>query len=188
MFTSLIFLGSLQLLSCRYHYWLFTLTRYRILLCSVGKSAVNPALLQKRTNAAKRSGVLDFSHIGLPSFPENLYGINRRLLTKLDLSHNVLIELPELIGDLINLKHLSANDNQLTRLPRTIKQLQRLQELDLRNNKLKSVVQDTSDLIRLERLSVEGNPLRIEEVRSLMELVERRHSLWIDIAGESECR
>lgn len=99
----------------------------------------------------------------------------------------MLIELPELIGDLINLKHLSANDNQLTLLPRTIKQLQLLQELDLRNNKLKSVVQDTNDLIRLERLSVEGNPLRIEEVRSLIELMESRPSLWIDIAGESEC-
>ena len=82
---------------------------------------------------------------------------------------------------------MSANDNQLTMLPRTIKQLQLLQELDLRNNKLKSVVQDTNDLIRLERLSVEGNPLRIEEVRSLIELMERRPSLWIDIAGESEC-
>ena len=99
----------------------------------------------------------------------------------------MLIELPELIGDLINLKHLSANDNQLTLLPRTIKQLQLLQELDLRNNKLKSVVQDTNDLILLERLSVEGNPLRIEEVRSLIELMESRPSLWIDIAGESEC-
>ena len=157
------------------------------MLCCVGRSSVNPALLQERTNAAQKLGVLDFSHIGLSSFPENLYGVNRRLLTKLDLSHNMLRELPELIGDLINLKHLSANDNQLILLPRTIKLLQQLQELDLRKNKLKSVVQDTNDLIRLERLSVEGNPLRIEEVRSLIELMERRPSLWIDIAGESEC-
>lgn len=99
----------------------------------------------------------------------------------------MLTELPELIGDLINLTHLSVSDNQLTLLPRSIKQLQHLQELDLRNNKLKSVVQDTNDLISLERLSVEGNPLRIEEVRSLMELMERSPSLLIDIAGESEC-
>ena len=157
------------------------------MLCCVGRSSVNPALLQERTNAAQKLGVLDFSHIGLSSFPENLYGVNHLLLTKLDLSHNMLTELPELIGDLINLTHLSVSDNQLTLLPRSIKQLQHLQELDLRNNKLKSVVQDTNDLISLERLSVEGNPLRIEEVRSLMELMERSPSLLIDIAGESEC-
>ena len=100
------------------------------------------------------------------------------------MSHNVIKVLSESIGELINLTHLFLNDNYLASLPATFKHLEKLQVLDVRNNKLKKVFENVTDLKRLKRLSVEGNPLIIEEVKSLMELKDKKRQLSIDITGE----
>ena len=122
--------------------------------------------------------VVSFEHF------ENLQDFTKKDPTKINLSNNYLTELPEFIGDFIYLTHLSLNDNCLSLFPSIIKQLKKLQELDLRNNKLTALSRHIADLKLLERLYVEGNPLAFGEIRSLMELMDKRPRLWIDIAGE----
>ena len=124
--------------------------------------------------------VLELSYLGLESFPTYVIG---KHVTKVNLSHNKLEQLPETFGDLINLTHLFVNNNYLSSLPTTFKQLKKLQELDLSNNKLKRLSKNIAALKILERLYVEGNPLTVEEIRSLLELMKKRHRLTIDIAG-----
>ena len=104
-------------------------------------------------------------------------------LCKLDLSHNLLSQLPESIGSLLSLTHLFLNDNFLSSLqPIIIRRLVNLQELDLRNNKLNNFSLDITELSCLRRLSVQGNPLKDDETRKLMKLAHNER--WIDIAGE----
>ena len=105
-------------------------------------------------------------------------------VTKLNLSNNNLKQLPAEFGDLINLTHLFVSNNCLSSLPTSFKQLKKLQLLDLSKNKLKGLSENIADLKLLERLYVEGNPLTVEEIRSLMELMEKRRRLMIDIAGK----
>ena len=125
---------------------------------------------------------LTFRTVLFKNVPINPIGLAR--LTELNLSHNEIKVLSERIGDLINLTRFFLNDNHLTSLPATFKHLEKLQELDLRNNKLKRLFENVTDLKHLKRLSVEGNPLPVEEVRSLMELMDKKRQLSIDIAGE----
>ena len=125
---------------------------------------------------------IDFSSRTLQDFPINPIGLKH--LTELNLSHNALRVLSENIGELINLTDLFLNNNYLTLLPATFKHLEKLQVLDLRNNKLKRLFENVTDLKCLKRLSVEGNPLPVEEVRGLIELVDNKPELSIDIAGE----
>ena len=126
---------------------------------------------------------LDFSDLSLEDLPDP---IKLKHLTELNLGNNLLKELSESIGDLINLTHLYLNNNDLTSLPATFKHLEKLQVLDVRSNKLKRLFENVTDLKCLEILSVEGNPLPVEEVRILiMELMAKNLKLLIDIAGEN---
>ena len=116
-------------------------------------------------------------------FMEAFEYIDSCSLSKLDLSHSHLNELPRSIGGLRSLTHLFLNDNDLSSLqPRIIRRLVNLQELDLRNNKLNNFSLDITELSCLRRLSVQGNPLKDDETRKLMKLANNER--WIDIAGE----
>lgn len=55
-------------------------------------------------------------------------------LEVLDLSHNLLTELPETIGHLRSLRLLKLEDNRLTHLPSTLANLPNLHGLDVREN------------------------------------------------------
>ena len=125
--------------------------------------------------------VLELSYLGLERLPTHVIARN---VTQINLSHNKLVDLPEKFRDFINLTHLLVNNNNLSSLPTTFKQLKKLQVLDLRNNKLKRLSKDIAALKILERLYVEGNPLTVEDIRSLLELMEKRQRLMIDIAGK----
>ena len=125
--------------------------------------------------------VLELSYLGLERLPMHVIARN---VTQINLSHNKLVYLPEKFGDFINLTHLLVNNNNLSSLPTSFKQLKKLQVLDLRNNKLKRLSKDIAALKILERLYVEGNPLTVEDIRSLLELMEKRQRLLIDIAGK----
>jgi len=126
--------------------------------------------------------VLNLSHNELTKLPTS----TRRLtnLTTLNLDHNKLTEFPEVVVNLINLTHLFLNDNQLSSLPANMKSLKKLRELELRNNKMKRLCEDIVDLKHLEKLSVRGNPLTLQEIGSLMKLMDKKpQRISIDIAG-----
>ncbi|KAK4393912.1 Plant intracellular Ras-group-related LRR protein 4 [Sesamum angolense] len=96
-------------------------------------------------------------------------------LEKLDLHGNRITELPESIGDLLNLLHLDLRGNQLKSLPRTIARLVCLQELDLSSNGLSVLPETIGSLVSLKKLNVETNDLEeiphtIGQCASLKEL------------------
>jgi Leucine-rich repeat (LRR) protein len=61
---------------------------------------------------------------------------NARHLTSLVLRSNVLIELPEEIGQLENLKLLDCANNALNALPKSMMNLKNLMTINLSNNKV----------------------------------------------------
>lgn len=131
----------------------------------------------------RRDDALDLSYKGLTAFPGHPEKLTN--LTMLNLSHNKLMQMPESIGALVHLLYLFANNNQLSLLPTSMKHLEKLQELDLKNNKLKGLFKDIGDLKQLQKLYLEGNPLKLQVIKSLVELMDRKPGkLSIDIAGE----
>lgn len=82
---------------------------------------------------------------------------NQRSL--LDLSEHGLIELPESVSQLSQLRMLNLTGNRLTSLPESLGQLNRLQELRLTANKLLSLPESLGQLARLRMLFVSGNEL-----------------------------
>lgn len=86
------------------------------------------------------------------ALPRQLLHLNDRIgqligLEVLDLSCNLLTELPETLGNLSNLRLLQLADNRLGHLPASLANLKRLHGLDVRENPLRSL----PDLPQLER-------------------------------------
>lgn len=83
-----------------------------------------------------------------------------RCLEKLDVSGNLILNIPEEIGMLVDLQHFLAYDNNITDLPREIGHLHRLEVLGLEGNPL-------DDDIR-ERLATHGTKALITDIREGM--------------------
>lgn len=63
-------------------------------------------------------------------------------LTKLDLSKNMLTELPDDFGRLVNIEKLDLYCNKLTEIPVSCYQLKRLKWLDLKENPIQTLMHD----------------------------------------------
>ncbi|CAH8650175.1 unnamed protein product [Dicrocoelium dendriticum] len=72
---------------------------------------------------------------------------------------NVLVELPDSIGTLVNLKTLILSCNKLTRLPDGLSRLHQLIALDVSNNQLEALLPELARLTNLEVLDASGNRL-----------------------------
>jgi Leucine-rich repeat (LRR) protein len=96
--------------------------------------------------------------------------------TKLDLSRQVLTELPDSIGELDSLLELDLSNNQLTRLPDSIGNLHRLTQLYLRSNNLTELPETIGKLIKLKVLNIHENRLTKlpESIGNLTELTTLR--------------
>ena len=80
-------------------------------------------------------------------------------LTHLNLSYNVLMEVPQSIGLLFHLEELLLRGNKIAHIPDEICVLSNLQMLDLSHNNLSSLPQDMGRLRNLVRLNVSHNML-----------------------------
>jgi Leucine-rich repeat (LRR) protein len=80
-------------------------------------------------------------------------------LTRLNLSKNNLVELPDTVGKFINLKALKLNENCLINLPISFSALTQLKELDLSNNQLTAVPPPLANLVALQTLNLAYNKL-----------------------------
>ena len=80
-------------------------------------------------------------------------------LEKLDLSTNLLVELPAEIFDLKELTHLRLNNNRLFVLPTSIQKLNKLGILELDSNQLTELPSEIGDLKDLTVLTVRENHL-----------------------------
>ncbi|CAN4078569.1 unnamed protein product [Withania somnifera] len=93
----------------------------------------------------------------------------------LDLHSNRIIELPDSIGDLLNVVYLDLSGNNLKKLPVSFARLVHLQELDMSSNMISVLPETIGSLVSLRKLIVETNDLEelphtIGQCNSLKEL------------------
>lgn len=120
-------------------------------------------LLEKMT--LQRVKVLNLSHCRLKALPIELSMLAN--LSKLvvdsqpgEARGNQLTSLPESIGNLVNLKHLSIANNRLVTLPASICQLEQLETFWANNNNLIQLPAQIFQLRKLQRFIVCDNLLR----------------------------
>lgn len=77
----------------------------------------------------------------------------------LNLSGNLLGELPDTIGNLEYLSVLYLSDNQLMSIPDSIGNLRRLREFYLERNNLTTLPESITELKNLDVINLSGNPL-----------------------------
>ncbi|PWB38554.1 MAG: hypothetical protein C3F02_03460 [Parcubacteria group bacterium] len=99
---------------------------------------------------------LDLSHRGLNQVPMDTF--DQIQIQELDLSDNNLTgAIPAEVRHLSNLEILNLSNNQLTGVPAEVGQLSRLRILDLANNKLTGLPYELGNLKKLEVLNLSGN-------------------------------
>ena len=111
-----------------------------------------PTDLQKLTQVTN----LDLSGNLLTDLPDWFAALSR--LTRLDLGRNQLPRIPEPVGSLRQLRFLGLDGNRLTTIPDWIFHLQELQFLSLGDNQLTSLPAGLGALPRLTALDLAGNP------------------------------
>jgi Leucine-rich repeat (LRR) protein len=80
-------------------------------------------------------------------------------ITNLDLSKNLLTEIPEDIGNLSNLLTLNLNNNLLTSLPDSLNQLRALNSLSANSNKIKRLSENMNQLTSLSTIDLSNNEI-----------------------------
>ncbi|CAH1959487.1 unnamed protein product [Acanthoscelides obtectus] len=133
--------------------------------------------------SVRRTGQLNLSSRHIATVPEKLFSIydaedestvdwdfgkpkkeedswwNIKPLSHLDLSSNVLTDIPGKIGMFQDLLVLNLHCNNLTELPKEIGSLQKLTKLTLNSNKLTHLPDDFFKLVELRQLTLGGNCL-----------------------------
>ncbi len=132
---------------------------------------------EQKIEAARRSRAtkLDLYSMGLSELPESLGQLMQ--LQSLDLHSNQLTVLPESLGQLTQLQSLDLSHNQLTALPEWMGQLTQLQSLDLSHNQLAALPEWLGWLTQLQSLDLYGNQLTA--LPESMERLTQLHTLNI---------
>jgi len=81
-------------------------------------------------------------------------------LTTLNLSHNMLSQLPDEMANLVNLRELYVDHNVIVKLPASLFNVKTLQILNASNNAITSVPAEVGQLHSLERLDLSNNSIR----------------------------
>ncbi|MGQ4382828.1 leucine-rich repeat domain-containing protein [Streptomyces sp. SAS_270] len=110
-----------------------------------------------RIAAARESGNLDLSEMGLTSLPEEVCELTR--LRMLDVSRNRLTTLPRRIGELTSLTGLLLSDNPISTLPHSVRNLTSLRTLYLRQCNLRTLPVAVRGLASLTSLDLSQNDL-----------------------------
>ena len=87
----------------------------------------------------------------------------------MDLSYNELKELPENIGNLVNLEILSAGNNKLEKLPENIGDLLQLKKFYLNNNSLRFIPNAIKNIIK--SLYIYGSSYQLNNLDSDCEII-----------------
>lgn len=107
----------------------------------------------------------------LDQLPPVVFGMPK--LWKLEVSVNLIGEIPHQIGQLKTLRSLTLSFNQIAELPPRLFELRQLTELNLSNNKIKFLPPAIGRLENLQRLRLAGNALEElpPEIGQLTQLV-----------------
>ena len=122
----------------------------------------------------KKGSIIGLNLSGLEVQANDLcpYLANLNSLERLNLEHNSLKKLPEVIGNLTNLEELHISYNQLTSLPNWIKKLKSLQEIYAGENEIKTLPQSMRKMKSLEYFVIRSNPLNDKAKVLIKELKE----------------
>jgi internalin A len=93
----------------------------------------------------------------------------------IDLSKNRLYDLPEDIGELVNMRSLDLNDNLLEGLPKGIYKMKQLETLNVSRNRLYDMPLTLCTLPNLRKLILERNklfklPVQLGNMKNLVDL------------------
>ena len=100
---------------------------------------------------------LNLSYNRLRNLPDSIGNLIN--LKSLDLHANGLTTLPDCFANLVNLQHLNLDENQLVQVPICIFSLVNLQHLNLSRNKLTQLPDFFGNLVKLQILFLSGNQL-----------------------------
>jgi uncharacterized protein YdcH (DUF465 family) len=103
---------------------------------------------------------LDLSGFGLRDLAYFNF-IKKMDIEQLDLSNNLLEEVPDCLDNFPNLKSLDLSNNKLKQLPRSIGKLKHLEKLVLKNNLLTNLTEEIGGLIQLTYLDASENKIEI---------------------------
>ena len=128
---------------------------------------------------------VDLSNSNLEVFPEILYSYNETL-HKLNLSKNLLTQLPETIAKLSMLRILNVSFNNLAGLPNSLNQLE-LQELDIQQNHVTQFGKNVTK-IALKKLSISSNHFTHlpKSFASLLKTLEVLNFGWFALLGKKK--
>ena len=98
--------------------------------------------------------------------------INFFNLTKIDLYSHQIKEIPESIGQLVNLQELLLSYNQIKEIPASIGQLNNLQKLELSNNQIKEIPELIRQLVNLQQLCLNNNQIK-EIPKSIAQFINK---------------
>lgn len=112
--------------------------------------------LPRELGYLKNLSVLNVSNNLIEEIPDTVAFLSK--LKALNVSQNKLVQLPPSIGNLPKLVIIIANNNNLKSLPRQFKNLINLVSLDVSNNPLKSLPAEVATLKSLRKLLTEDCP------------------------------
>lgn len=82
---------------------------------------------------------------------------NCQAIQYLDLSHNRLEAVPNMIFEITGLQQLSLADNRITSVDDEVEKLQNLRSLDLSNNAIRTLKASLGRCTQLQQLNITGN-------------------------------
>ena len=135
------------------------------------------------------SKTLTLRGLGISALPDTLTLLPQ--LWVLDITENSFDSLPEVIGELTQLRILRAGNNRISTLPPAISNLKQLRELHIADNGLQALPAEIGELERLQVLDFSGNrlkglPLTLRNLSSLRKLYLHGNDLEIptEILGQ----
>ena len=100
---------------------------------------------------------LEIEHHSIKDIPIDIGNLKK--LRELYLAHNDIKSIPVEIGELVNLQRLDLSYNEIRSLPAEIGNLKDLRALDLSDNQIGSVVVQIGDLEELRHLNLSNNDI-----------------------------
>ncbi|MFW9779436.1 MAG: leucine-rich repeat domain-containing protein [Candidatus Heimdallarchaeota archaeon] len=122
-----------------------------------------------------RITVLKLDEIGLQEFPEGIGDLTE--LRELSAYGNEIQNLPGSFKFLQNLEELNLGHNRITRFPEIVCELRNLRRLFLSHNSIAEIPSTIAKMKELEIFFIEENPLRVipDEIRYLWNLMRFNH-------------
>ena len=117
---------------------------------------------EKKIEEALRSGatILNLNDLGLLQLPQAIWNLRNLKVLLLGFQvgiRNQLMELPDEIGNLLELQTLDLSHNRFTTIPSSLGQLSRLQSLDISQNILTEIPESLGNLSNLITLNLSNN-------------------------------